>query len=147
MDDDDVCQSVLASFFVRASLGEFDLRDPAQLRQLLLSMVRHKLSHGARRQHTRKCGGGRNASDPVEDLSLAGREATPSRVVAGRELLEQIRQRLTDDERRVAELRSLGHDWVEIARQLGGTPDSRRMQLTRALDRVSAELGLEDEHA
>ena len=38
----------------------------------------------------------------------------------------------------------MDHDWAEIARQLGGTPDGRRMQLTRALDRVSGELGLED---
>jgi RNA polymerase sigma factor (sigma-70 family) len=147
VDDEDICQSVLASFFMRASLGEYDLNDPAQLRQLLLSMARHKLSRASRRQHTQKRGAGRNTSEAVEDLSLAGGAATPSRVVAGRELLEQIRAGLTDEERRVAELRSQGHDWAEIARQLGGTPDGRRMQLTRALDRLSVELGLEDDHA
>src|SRR5579862_9016800 len=59
LDDEDVCQSVLASFFVRASLGQYDLHDPAQLRQLLLSMARNKLAHAARRQFTQKRGGGR----------------------------------------------------------------------------------------
>jgi RNA polymerase sigma-70 factor (ECF subfamily) len=143
LDDEDVCQSVLASFFVRASLGQYDLQDPAQLRQLLLGMARNKLAQACRRQHTQKRGAGRNAPEAVEDLALAGESATPSRVVAGRELLEQVRQSLNEEERRVAELRSLGHDWAEIARQLGGTPDGRRMQLTRALDRVGRSLGLE----
>jgi RNA polymerase sigma-70 factor (ECF subfamily) len=147
VDDEDVCQSVLASFFRRAALGQYDLRDPAQLRQLLVSMARHKLAHAGRREHTQKRDAGRNKSDPVEDLSLPGGEATPSRVVAGREMLEQIRKRLNDEERRVAELRAVGHSWGEIAEQMGGTADGRRMQLTRALDRVSIELGLEDDHA
>src|SRR5947209_7537387 len=137
LDDEDVCQSVLASFFVRTSLGQYDLHDPAQLRQLLLSMARNKLAHAARRQHTQRRGGGQNAPAAVEELSLAGKAASPSRVAAGRELLGQVRQRLSDVERTLAELRGEGHDWAEIARQLGGTPDGRRMQLTRALDRVS----------
>jgi RNA polymerase sigma-70 factor (ECF subfamily) len=143
VDDEDICQSVLASFFIRASLGQYDLHDPAQLRQLLLGMARNKLAHAARREHTQKRGGGQKRPEPMEDLALAGPEPTPSRVAAGRELLDQVRQRLNDQERRVADLRAQGHDWPEIARQLGGTPDGRRMQLTRALDRVSRELGLE----
>ncbi len=59
LDDQDVCQSVLASFFVRASLGQYDLTDVAQLKQLLLGMARNKLAHAARRQLTRKRGAGR----------------------------------------------------------------------------------------
>jgi hypothetical protein len=43
----------------------------------------------------------------------------------------------------LADLRGQGHDWAEIALQLGGTPDGRRMQLTRALNRVGDALGLE----
>lgn len=143
LDDEDVCQSVLASFFVRASLGQYDLHDPAQLRQLLLTMARNKVAHAARRQHTQKRGG-QNAREAVDDLSLAGEGPSPSRVAAGRELLERVRQGLSEEERRLADLRGQGHDWAEIAQQLGGTADSRRMQLTRALDRVSGELGLED---
>jgi hypothetical protein len=64
--------------------------------------------------------------------------------VAGRELLEQVRKRLNEEERSVADLRGQGHDWAEVARRLGGTPDGRRMQLTRALDRVGGEMGLAD---
>ena len=143
--DDDICQSVLASFFVRASLGQYDLHDPAQLRQLLLSMARNKLAYAARRHHAQKRGAGR-APESVDELPLPGNAATPSRIVAGRELLEQVRRLLSDEERRVADLRAQEHDWAEIARRLGGTADGRRMQLGRALDRVSRALGLEDEN-
>jgi RNA polymerase sigma-70 factor (ECF subfamily) len=142
LDDEDICQSVLASFFVRAALGQYDLQDPAQLRMLLLSMTRNKLAHASRRQVAQKRGGGRGMPTAVEELSLPGSGASPSRVAVGRELLERVRSRLKPEERRLADLRGLGHDWAEIARQLGGTPDSRRMQLTRALERVSGELGL-----
>lgn len=140
-DDDDVCQSVLASFFVRASLGQYDLHDPAQLRQLLLSIARNKAALAARRQHAQKRGGGMTAANA--DDHLPGDAATASRIVAGRELLEHFRRQLSEEERRVADLRGQGHDWAEIARRLGGTPDGRRMQLARALDRVGRPLGLE----
>jgi len=141
VDDEDICQSVLASFFVRAALGQYDLRDPAQLRMLLLGMARNKLAHAARRQGARKRGG-HAAPVAVEELPLPGEDASPSRVASGREVLEQVRGQLGPDDRRVAELRGQGHDWAEIARQLGGTPNGRRMQLARALDRVSQDLGL-----
>src|SRR5207247_1578776 len=104
LDDDDVCQSVLASFFVRASLGQYDLNDAVQLRNLLIGMARNKLAHAARRQHTQKRGGGRTVPEAVEDLSVAGQTASVGRVMASRELLEQVRRRLNDEERRVADL-------------------------------------------
>jgi RNA polymerase sigma-70 factor (ECF subfamily) len=139
---EDVCQSVLASFFVRAALGQYDLREPAQLLQLLRQMARNKLAYRARREAALRRGGGRNVAEAGDDLPQDG-TASPSRVAAGRELLAEVRRRLGDEERRVADLRGQGHEWAEIARQLGGTADGRRMQLARALDRVSRELGLE----
>ena len=35
--------------------------------------------------------------------------------------------------------------WPEVAAELGGSPDSWRMLLDRALDRVTRELGFEEE--
>src|SRR5437870_12111081 len=52
-DSMDVCQSVLASFFVRAAVGEFDLDEPGQLVALLAKMARNKLASAAR-QATRQ---------------------------------------------------------------------------------------------
>src|SRR5262249_1458036 len=50
-DSMDICQSVLASFFTRAAIGQYDLQSPEQLRGLLVAMARRKLAFQARR-HT-----------------------------------------------------------------------------------------------
>src|SRR6188768_1022559 len=49
-DSMDICQSVLASFFVRAALGQYELDQPEQLLRLLVDMSRKKLVDHAREQ-------------------------------------------------------------------------------------------------
>src|SRR5439155_1979963 len=49
-DSMDICQSVLASFFVRAAAGQYELQDPGQLIALLFRMAQHKLAHQVARQ-------------------------------------------------------------------------------------------------
>jgi hypothetical protein len=78
------------------------------------------------------------------ELSLAGDDPTPSRVVAGRELLELVRTRLTEKDRYLAEQRALGRNWQELATELNEKPDALRMRLSRALDKVAADLGLSE---
>ncbi len=142
-DSTDVCQSVLASFFVRAAIGEFDLDEPRQLVALLIGMARNKLAeqvryHQRRRRDVRRIEGaqeGDTYSNPTDE--------TPSQLVASRELLDIFRLRLTEEERRVAELRAQGRDWTAVAAALGGTPEGRRKQLSRAITRVEHELGLD----
>jgi DNA-directed RNA polymerase specialized sigma24 family protein len=80
----------------------------------------------------------------VEQLALASRDPTPSSVVAGKELLEQARQRLSEEERHLVELRGLGLSWEEVAATLGGTAGARRNQLARAFDRIAQELQLDE---
>ena len=80
----------------------------------------------------------------MEELALAGRDPTPSSVVAGKELLEEARKRLSQEERRLVELRGQGLSWEEVAASLGGTAGARRNQLARALDRVAQELRLSE---
>ncbi len=145
IDSMDVCQSVLGDFFARAALGQFDLDEPRQLLQLLLSMARNRLTDWARHQTAQR-------RDARRDQSLAqavrngheplAADPSPSRVLAGKELLEQVRQRLTDDERRIADLRAADLGWPEIAATIGGTPEALRKRLSRALDRVANEIGL-----
>jgi hypothetical protein len=65
--------------------------------------------------------------------------------VAGEELLHEVRARLDEEEQHIADLRAAGRSWAEIAQQLGGSPDARRMQMQRAATRVSRELGLEED--
>jgi RNA polymerase sigma factor (sigma-70 family) len=142
-DSMDVCQAVLASFFVRAAAGQYDLDEPAQLVRLLVAMARNKLGQQARRNHRQRRDVRRTAGGD-ETLTAPAREPGPERVVQGRELLQAFRERLTEEERRLADLRAEGHEWAAIAEQMGGTAQARRKQLARAADRVARELGLEE---
>jgi len=143
-DSMDICQSVLGSFFVRAAAGQYDLDQPEQLLKLLVSMVRNKVAYHARRQQTQSRDHRRNQAIDPEQWQVAATDPSPSQVVAGRELLQEFRQRLTEDERRLADLRADGRGWAAIAAELGGTAQARRMQLARAVERVARELGLDE---
>jgi RNA polymerase sigma factor (sigma-70 family) len=140
-DSMDVCQAVLATFFVRAAVGEYDLDRPGQLAALLAGIARNKLSehvkhHQRQRRDVRRVEG----LDPVEVRTPA--QETPSQGAAGKELLAEFRRRLSEEENRIADLRANGRDWSAVAAELGGTPDGRRKQLTRAIERIERELGL-----
>jgi RNA polymerase sigma factor (sigma-70 family) len=141
IDWQDICQSVMASFFLRAASGQYDLDRPDQLLRLLVVMTRHKLSKQERKHRADK-----RDYRLVEDRDPAylegkpGADPTPSRVVAGRELLEAFRARLSEEERMLADLRAQGCDWAEICDRCGGTPQGRRMQLARAASRTMRQL-------
>jgi RNA polymerase sigma-70 factor (ECF subfamily) len=137
----DICQSVLASFFVRAAAGQYDLAQPDHLMRLLVVMTRYKLSRQVRRQRAGRRDYRRNeVRDPAHLNERSGAVPSPSRLVAGRELLEEVRRRLSAEERTLADLRSQGCEWAEIADRLGGTADACRKQLARAIDRVEHQL-------
>jgi RNA polymerase sigma factor (sigma-70 family) len=143
-DPEDVCQMVLASFCLRAAAGQYDLEQPEQLVRLLITMARNKVAWLARKRRGR----------PADRLRVeeSGWEATaqaagpgPATEIRMRELLQQVQQRLSDEERQLHSLRAEGCTWDEIAARLGGTPSARRMQLQRALQRVAGDLGLDED--
>ena len=136
----DVCQSVMASFFVRAAAGQFDLEHPEQLRRLLVVMAQRKVAQQVRRHRAERRDYRRSEGREPEYLERHSAAPSPSKLVAGRELLEQFRRRLTVEERQLADLRAQGYEWAEIAGRLGGTPGARSKQLARALDRVEQHL-------
>jgi RNA polymerase sigma-70 factor (ECF subfamily) len=144
LDSVDVCQSVLANFFVRVAAGQFDLDKPGQLLNLLMTMAYNKVLDHVRheqadRRDQRRVQGGEVALEGVAAL-----DGTPSRIVAGKELLESVRAGLAEDERYLMDQRNLGRSWAELAAEAGTTPDALRVKLTRALDRVAQNLGLDD---
>ena len=143
-DSVDVCQSVLASFFLRAAAGQYDLDDPSQLIALLVRMARNKLVGQARFHRRQRRGAGQVVGLDAAVEQAAGAEPRPDQVAAGRELLEALRSRLTPEERELADRRGAGQGWAEIAAAVGGTGNGRRMQLKRAIDRIAPELGLDD---
>ncbi len=144
VDSADVCQSVLANFFVRFGAGQFELEEPQQLLQLLLTMARHRLVDLARKQQAARRDQRRLEADGQAALEAVGDEATPSRIVAGRELLDKVRQELSPEERQLADRRCQGVGWADIAAEVGGSPDALRMKLNRAVDRVAQRLGLDE---
>jgi RNA polymerase sigma-70 factor (ECF subfamily) len=145
-DSMDVCQSVLASFFLRAAAGAYDMERPDQLAALLAGIARNKLSEHVRHHQRQRRDVRRVEAAGAEALEVPVAE-TPSQCVAGKELLAEFRRRLSDDERKLADLRAGGQDWTAIAAELGSTPEGCRKQLSRAVERVERELGLVAEGA
>jgi RNA polymerase sigma-70 factor (ECF subfamily) len=140
----DICQEVMASFFVRAAAGQYDLDRPDQMVRLLVTMARNKLATAARREQRQRRDLRRQADGANTLDRVAGADPTPSQLVAGREMLDEVRRRLSEEEQQIADLRSRGLGWTEVAERMGGTAQARRVQLARATDRVLRELGLEE---
>lgn len=145
IDEDDVCQSVLLSFFVRIRLGQYDVASLGELVRLLAGMARNKLAEQVRR-HSADCRDFRRTEGMAGAEAFAASGSKSSELVSGEELLLKVRARLSREEQSIANLRADGRSWAEVAYELGGTADARRMQLQRAADRVGQELGLESDN-
>ncbi|WP_237722892.1 RNA polymerase sigma factor [Singulisphaera acidiphila] len=144
-DSMDISQSVLTSFFARASSGQFALETPEQLVGLLIGMTRNKLAFQVRRQRARRRDNRLVAKTPVEDLSVESTSPGPSQLASDHDLIDAVRHRLKDEELLIVDLRAEGLEWSEIAQRLGGSAQARRMQLARAVLRVTKALNLDDD--
>lgn len=145
LDSVDICQSVLGNFFQRAADGQFEMDRPDQVRNLLLAMARNKLLDKVREQQA-ECRDMRRVQPTDSDVmgGVPGSDETPSRILAQRELLEQVHSQLSAEDRYLAEQRALGRDWADLAGECGKSPDALRKQLARSLRRVAQQLGLDD---
>jgi RNA polymerase sigma-70 factor (ECF subfamily) len=143
LDSLDICQSVLAKFFVRAAAGQFDLETPEQLLNLLATMVRNKVGDEVRKQRAarrvdRHIAAGATAA--LDEAVAPG--AGPSETAATKELIRLVWEHLSADEQFLADQWSLGRSWEDIAVEMGDTPEALRKRLTRGLDRVARRLKL-----
>lgn len=129
---DDVVQSVFATFFQRASAGQFDLEDRDDLWNLLAVMTVRKARRTIRREKAQK--------RVREVVNEAGLDDWPLEEIAGSQLgpefdlsAEELLNRLPEELRTVAVLRLMGHTNSEIARQLDWTVRKveRKLQLIR----------------
>ena len=105
----DICQSVFASFFVRTSLGQYDLESPDKLFRLLVTITRNKVAHQANHEHAARRDQRRiNQGAGLADCPAPGN--SPSRQLAARELVQEART--TNDGWRAAASRAArGRDW------------------------------------
>lgn len=141
LDTMDICQSVLANFFVRATAGQFDLDSPEQLVKLLGQMVRNKVTDQARRETAERRDVGR-LSETSSSEQAAVRD-TASQIVSAQELASLFNKQLSANEQELIRLRRAGHTWDELAIQFGGSPEALRKRLGRAIDDAARAVGLE----
>jgi RNA polymerase sigma-70 factor (ECF subfamily) len=143
-DSMDICQSVLASFFVRAAAGQFDLERPAQLVALLTKMAQNKLSWRLR-YNLQQC---RDVRRMQHELGAAAEQAAsdcnPARQYEVKELFERAWQSMDVDLREMAQRRLEGQKWAEIAAGIGGTPAARKKQFQRGLNEIAKQLGIDE---
>jgi RNA polymerase sigma factor (sigma-70 family) len=142
LDSMDICQSVLASFFVRVGAGQYELDQPEQLLRLLKTMARNKLFHAADKQRACRRDYRRQDTDPLPE-EIPNSDPRPDEVAAQRELLTRFHDRLSPRDRRIVELRRAGRTWREVAAEVGGKPDGVRMGHARLVDRFIRQMGLE----
>src|SRR6476620_1379952 len=122
-DSVDVCQSVLASFFLRAAAGQYDLRDPAQLVALLTKMAHNKLAMRARHEYRQRRDIRRNVRLGELYYEPTAVCVEPAQQTLGRELIDRAFALMEPAVREIAIRRASGMEWAEIAAQLGGTAD------------------------
>jgi RNA polymerase sigma-70 factor (ECF subfamily) len=140
----DICQSVMASFFIRTASGQYELETPEQVLKLLTAMARNKLNSQARKQNAQRRDCRRVAAVIQDEMRFVAAGESPSMEVAARDLLQEIDRRLSPDERLLLDMRNQGYDWSEIASEIGGGAEALRRRLSRALDRIARQLGLNE---
>ena len=121
-DSMDICQSVLASFFLRAAAGQYDLNDPGQLVALLTKMAQNKLAMHSRSQYRQQ----RDVRRVTSDSDLPGlppdKSPGPELLAVNRELVSRAYELMDPEVRQIADSRVNGETWQEIATRLGAPP-------------------------
>src|SRR3974390_1705947 len=146
LDSSDVAQSVFSSFFIRAALGQYDLDKPAQVLSLLITMSRKKVAGYARKQSAARRDYRRISAGSISKKQLRAADPDPGQQAATDELIHVFRNRLTPDERQLADLRAQGCGWDAIAAKMGEGPEGLPKKLQRAINRIAHYVGL-DEYA
>jgi RNA polymerase sigma factor (sigma-70 family) len=142
LDSMDVCQSVLGNFFARAATGQFELERPEQLVALLATMARNRvINHAHQQQAGRR---DQRRTDTSRPEATIDPRADPSATVDGLDLLDAVRDRLSPEELQIADRWASGEPWEEIGATVGIRPDTLRIRLARALERVRKQFHLNE---
>ncbi len=144
-DSVDVCQSVLIGFLMRLSGGNYELHSEEDLRKLLMAIANKKFLRLKRHETAAKrC---RAQTESLSDLpELAARPENPSiSPLKTCELLRQLTLRLSAQELELFRSRGLGQSWTNIGEKLGESPSVLRKRLSRAIQRIATEMGLEED--
>ena len=145
LDSTDICQSIFGNFFVRATLGQYEFERPEALLGLLARMAKNKVIDRQRRESVQQPNGSTKLvyGDIANEMHPKSPHQSPSAEVAAKDLQAKIETSLSDDEMKIATMRRDGYSWNEIATEFGEAADTLRKRLTRAGDRIIAELDLD----
>lgn len=146
LDSIDICQSVIADFYVRLGKGQFDLNSPGDMIRLLVTMARNKVIYYHRIQEALIRGGGRKQVDGSEVMGAHAQPGPgPATLVEGQEYAQEIYRRMSPEVRVIFDRRAEGLEWNELAAELNEKPDALRKRFTRALEEIREALGLNGE--
>ena len=140
LDSMDIWDSVLATFFLRAATGQFEIETPKQLLALLSTMVRNKMRNYVEYEQAAKRDRRRVVGVDLAAMDVASPQRTPSRIVADRELLDEFFRRLPEDLQEIARRRGQGVPWQQLSTEFNTPVDTLRKRLTRASERIVEEL-------
>jgi RNA polymerase sigma factor (sigma-70 family) len=84
----------------------------------------------------------RNEATPVEEMTVANREVSPSQIALRREVLTRIQSVLGEQDAKAIDMMLENCTWIEIGAELGMRPDTARMRVRRAIERVRNDIGV-----
>lgn len=140
----DVCQSIARSFADDFEAGRVRFESERALTAYLRVAVRNKLAQLARMDGALKRGGGTGGVATLRGLEgaePAAEEAAPG--VLDDEARLGLLSGLSDEDRRLAELRMRGLAWETVAREMGLTVEAARQRFSRLSRRVRERLDAE----
>jgi eukaryotic-like serine/threonine-protein kinase len=143
-DSEDIVQSALKSFFVRANDGKFSAEQPGDLWRLLATITMRKLSRATAHHQAAKRNVERDKYFEVNDVGLEQALAhlpTPAEATAATEEVLWLMKQVPTDIRQALQLRLQGYELEEIAQQLNRSERTIRrwMDEVRALMRNRLE--------
>lgn len=144
-DSMDVCQSAFGTFLLHLSAGEYELATEEDLRKLLVTIANNKFLMLQRRELAAK-----RARNLTKSLSNAPEPICENADEPGArldydELMAQVSRRLSPGELVLLNLRRDDKSWDEIGKQVNEDPRVLCKRFSRAIKRVSVEIGLEEQ--
>ncbi len=101
-------------------------------------LIRHKRLHTSKRRDISR------QSDEEFPHMIDPRAEEPCAVAACHELLVELRARLSDQARYLADQRAAGRTWRDLAAELGKSAEALRIQHRRAVRQAARQMRLED---
>lgn len=139
--ESDVCQSIVFDFLLRLAAGQYDFDDSTEVLRFLVAATANKIRNIARKEKSARRDVRLRAGLGDQALALAhDGQASPSSIVASRQLLDHVLDRLSPEDRYLAVQRGQERTWEDLALELSTTPDALRKQFKRALDKVLERL-------